>query len=102
MPAPTGRTYVVQVDVIAEVYVTILENLSIVIEDPVTADYALVENGKFDVYALSEPPYSAHIAECITRELLSSRHDGCDWTFTPHPSGHHWYRVGACPSCGRR
>ena len=100
MTAPRGRTYRLQVDVIAEEYVTILENGDLLIEDAVTSDPILVGHDRLDDFAESDPPYSSHIADCIRRELLAPLHDACEWQWAQQPEGGWWYRPGRCPTCG--
>jgi len=100
MAAPRGRTYRIQIDVFAETYVTVLDDGNLVLEDAVTGDYLHVQPDKLDEYAESDPPYTAHIAECVRRDLLSSAHDACDWPFTQQPEQGWWYRHGTCPTCG--
>ncbi|MGP6172197.1 hypothetical protein ACTU6V_13440 [Microbacterium sp. A204] len=100
MTASPGRTYRVQIDVIAEEYVTILENGDLVLEDAVTGDFMVVERSRLDDFANSEPPYSAHVAERIHQVLLSPMHDDCNWPWTQQLDGGWWYRHGKCPTCG--
>ncbi len=101
MSAVRGRTYRVQIDVFAEEYVTILDSGDFLLEDAVTGDPVIVDRDKLAQYALSDPPYTAQIADCIRRELESVVHDDCDWPWTEHPTGGWWYREGRCPVCGR-
>lgn len=100
MTARSGRTYRIQIDAVAEEYVTILSDGHLVLEDAVTGDYVHVERDKLEHYALSNPPYTAHVADCIQRELLSSEHDACDWPFVQQLEAGWWYRHGRCPTCG--
>lgn len=100
MSAPPGRTYRIQVDVFAEEYITILDSGDYLLEDAVTGDPMIVQRENLTDYALSTP-YTAHIAQCIRRELESDVHDECDWPWTEHPTGGWWYREGRCPECGR-
>jgi hypothetical protein len=95
-----GRTYRIQIDVFAEEYVTVFEDGSLVLEDAVTGAYVYVERDKLDVYARSGPPYTAHVVECIQHDLLTNRHDACEWPFVQQPEGGWWYREGRCPTCG--
>jgi len=99
MSAPRGRTYLIQIDVIAQEFVTILESGSLVLEDAVTGDYVTVAPKDLDAFAESDPPYTAHVASCVRRELLDDTHDRCGWEWTQHPERKWWYRVGACPKC---
>lgn len=98
--APHGRTYRVQVDVIAEEYVTILENGDLLLEDAVTGEPTLVTREGLDAFANIDSPYSAHLADCIQRDLLSETHDDCEWPWERQPEGGWWYRPGPCPTCG--
>lgn len=100
MVAPAGRTYRIQIDVFAEEYVTILDDGNLVLEDPVDGEFTHVERDRLGDFALSDPPYSAHVAECIRQVLLTSKHDNCDWPFIQQPVGGWWYRDGKCPTCG--
>ena len=101
MSAPRGRTYRIQIDVIAEEYVTILDNGDFVLEDAVTGDYVAVSFDELESFALSDPPYTAHIVECIRRDLLDDTHDQCGWEWTRQSGSNSWYRPGQCPSCSR-
>lgn len=101
MTAPAGRTYRVQIDIIADEFVTILDNGDLVLEDAVTGDYVAVERSRLDEFANSQPPYTAHVVECIRRELLSTTHDDCDWPWTQQTDRGWWYRDGKCPTCGQ-
>lgn len=101
MSAPRGRTYCVQIDVIAEEYVTILDNGDFVLEDAVTGNYVAVGSDELESFAQSDPPYTAHIVECIRRDLLDDTHDQCGWEWTRQSETNSWYRPGQCPSCSR-
>lgn len=101
MSAPRGRIYRIQIDVIAEEYVTILDNGDFVLEDAVTGDYVAVSSDELESFALSDPPYTAHIVECIRRDLLDDTHDQCGWEWTRQSGSNSWYRAGQCPSCSR-
>lgn len=100
MSAPYGRTYRIQIDVIAEEHVTVLPTGNLILEDAVDGNYTLVERHRLDEYAQSQPPYTAHIADCIHRELISDTHDACGWEWTQQPVRGWWYRSGKCPTCG--
>lgn len=99
MSAPRGRTYRVQVDVIAEEYVTILDNGDFVLEDAVTGDYIAVNADELESFGQTDPPYTAHVVECIRRELLDDTHDQCGWEWMQQSGGGWWYRTGPCPTC---
>lgn len=99
MSAPGGRTYLVQIDVVADEYVTILENGDLVLEDAVTGDYVCVSPDELEAFAQTDPPHTAHIAACIRRDLLDDTHDRCGWEWTQRPGDGCWYRLGQCPSC---
>ncbi|MDT0179885.1 hypothetical protein Q9S36_06625 [Microbacterium sp. ARD31] len=102
MSASRGRTYLIQIDVISQEFVTILDDGSLVLEDAVTGDYVTLEVKDLDKFAASNPPYTAHVADCIRRDLLDDTHDLCGWEWTEQPQGHWWYRVGKCPKCHPR
>ena len=99
MSAPRGRTYRLQIDVFAEEFITILEDGSLILEDAVTGDYVAVTAEDLDSFAISSPPYTAHIAKCVREQLLDDTHDHCSWEWNEHPSGGWWYRSGRCPTC---
>lgn len=99
MSAPRGRTYRLQIDVIAQEFVTVLEDGSLVLEDAVTGDYVSVELADLDRFAESGPPYTAHVVQRIREELLDDTHDLCGWDWVRHPEASWWWREGHCPTC---
>lgn len=102
MTAPRGRTYLVPIDVMADEFVTILETGDLVLEDAVTGDFEIVELDRLDEFERTNPPYNAHLVDCIRRTLLSTAHDTCAWWWTQQPERGWWYRSGKCPTCGHR
>ena len=100
MSAPYDRTYRIQIDVITEEYVTVLSTGNLILQDAVDGKLTLVERHRLEEYGQSRPPYTAHIADCIQRELIADTHEACDWEWTKQPARGWWYRAGKCPTCG--